>query len=90
MHWLHRLVGGSSPVTGYFGSLVMILDVANQALVEGGPPQDLHGWITFLGLLFTGLGIRMAKDANKSHAPAPQPVAQPVKAVAPEPPQGMP
>lgn len=89
MGWLHNLLGGSSPITGYIGSLVMLLDVANQAIVEGGQPQDLHGWVMFLGMLFTGLGIRMAKDANKSHAQDPQAVAQPVKAEAPEPPYGM-
>jgi hypothetical protein len=71
MEWLHRLLGGSSPITGYLGSMIMALDVINQVIVEQGPPHDLHGWIVFLGAFFTGLSIRLAKDANKSNAPNP-------------------
>lgn len=90
MEWLHQLLGGSSPITGYLGSLIIALSVVDQVLLEQGPPHDLHGWLLFLGAISTGLAVRFAKDANKSHAQDPQPVAQPVKAVAPEPPFGMP
>lgn len=90
MAWLHQLLGGSSPITGYFGTAVMILTVLHQVLTEQGPPQDLDGWVKFLGAFFGGLGIRLAKDANKSHAQEPMPVAQPVRAAEIEPPYQVP
>lgn len=90
MEWLHNLLGGSSPITGYLGSLIMLLDVLNQVLIVQDWPKNAQEWIVFIGAFCTGLSARMAKDANKSHAQDPQPVAQPVKAVAPEPPYGMP
>jgi len=60
---LHNLLGGSSPITGYLGSLVIALDVVNQVFVENGLPHDLSGWVKFMGALFTGLALRFAKDA---------------------------
>lgn len=80
MAWLHTLLGGSSPITGYLGSLIIALSVVDQVLREQGPPHDAHGWLLFLGAISTGLAVRFAKDANKSHAYDPQPVAQPVRA----------
>ncbi len=78
LNFLHNLFGGSSPVTGYLGSAVVILDVANQALTQGGAPHDAIGWVNFLGILFTGLGLRLAKDANRSNAPMPAAQSKPV------------
>lgn len=74
-NFLHNLFGGSSPITGYLGSAIIVLDVANQALVEGGTPQDAAGWIKFAGGLLTGLALRFAKDSNKSNAPVPSATA---------------
>ena len=78
MEWLHKVLGGSSPITGYLGSIVIILDVINQALVEGGIPHDMAGWFKFGSVLVTGLGLRFAKDANKSNAPSPVDVSKTV------------
>ena len=80
MAWLHELLGGSSPITGYLGSFIMGLDVLNQVLVVQDWPKNAQEWIVFIGAFCTGLSARLAKDANKSHAPDPQPVAQPVRA----------
>lgn len=68
---LHAVIGGSSPITGYLGSLIIVLDVAQQAVLQGGVPQDLAGWFAFGSVFLTGLGIRFAKDANKTNAPNP-------------------
>lgn len=84
MAWLHNLLGGSSPITGYLGSLIMALDVLNQVLVEQGAPHDLQGWIKFIGTFCTGLALRLAKDANKTNAVVPVPVAQSAKNAAPQ------
>lgn len=69
---LHKLFGGSSPVTGYLGSIIMILDVAKQVIVDGGMPSGLSGWISFVGAFLTGLALRFAKDADVSHSGNPQ------------------
>lgn len=90
MDWLHRLLGGSSPITGYLGSLIMALDVLNQVLIVQAWPKTAQEWIVFIGAFCTGLSARLAKDANKSHAPEPQAAPQAVKVPAPEPPYGMP
>lgn len=68
---LHNFLGGSSPVTGYLGSVIIILDAVNQAFVQGDLPKDLGGWIAFVGTFLTGLALRFAKDANRSNAPHP-------------------
>lgn len=81
LSWLHQILGGSSPITGYIGSSVIVLDVVNQALVEGGVPHDLAGWLKFFAIFFSGLGIRFAKDQNKTNAPVPTDTA---KTVAPK------
>jgi len=75
---LHNLLGGSSPITGYLGSAIIVLDVTNQAVVEGGVPTDAGDWIKFVGALLTGLALRFAKDANRSNAPHPTEKAAPV------------
>ena len=69
--WLHTLLGGSSPITGYFGSVIIILDVVKQVFADKGLPQDLPGWIAFGATLLTGLALRFAKYANYSNAPTP-------------------
>lgn len=86
MEWLHNLLGGSSPITGYLGSLIMALDVLNQVLVVQAWPKNAQEWIVFIGAFCAGLSARLSKDANKSHAQDPQPVAQPVRTPMPEPP----
>lgn len=90
MEWLHQLLGGSSPITGYLGSFIMLLDVLNQVLVVQDWPKNAQEWIVFIGALCTGLSARLAKDANKSHAQEPMPVAQPVRAADIEPPYQVP
>ena len=78
---LHNFFGGSSPITGYLGTAIMILTIANQSLVEGGVPKDMAGWIGFAGSFITGLALRFAKDANKSNAPVPSPTPTTVPSV---------
>lgn len=62
---------GSSVWTSVMGYVVIVLTVANQVFVEQGLPHDVHGWIMLVGGIITGVGLRLAKDANVSHAPAP-------------------
>ena len=62
---------GSSWMTSAVGYVVIVLTVANQLVTEGGLPQDTHGWIVFIGGIVTGVGLRLAKDANKFNAPEP-------------------
>lgn len=69
--WLHSLLGGSSPITGYLGSILMVMDLVKQLFVDRGLPQDTAGWIGFVGAFITGLALRFAKDGNKSNAPHP-------------------
>lgn len=75
---LHSIFGGSSPITGYLGSAIILMDVANQAFVEGGVPHDLAGWIKFVSIFMGGLAARFAKDANKTNAPVPSDTAKTV------------
>lgn len=90
MAWLHTLLGGSSPITGYLGSFIMVLDVLNQVMIVQDWPKTAQEWIVFVGAFCTGLSARLAKDANKSHAYDPQPVAQRVRATDIEPPYQVP
>lgn len=69
---LHELLGGTSPITGYIGSSIIALDLAQSIFIQGGVPQDAGGWFYFAMALVTGLGVRFSKDANKSHAPVPK------------------
>jgi len=72
LEFLHKILGGSSPVTGYIGSALIILDVLKQVIVEAGMPSSLPGWIGFIGAFLMGLGLRFSKDANVSHSGNPQ------------------
>jgi len=69
---------GSSWMTTLVGYVVIVLTVAQQAVVEDGLPGDTAGWIKFVGGIVTGVGIALAKDFNKTNAQHPQPVAQAV------------
>jgi hypothetical protein len=69
---------GSSWMTSVVGYLVIVLTVAQQVFTEQGMPSDVTGWLKFIGGLVTGVGIALAKDFNKSNAPAPEPVASKV------------
>lgn len=69
---------GTSWMTSVVGYLVIVLTVVNQVFVEQGLPTTVHGWITFVGGVVTGVGIALAKDFNKSNAPKPEPDAKPV------------
>ena len=71
LNMLHNLLGGSSPITGYLGSAIIVMDVVYQAVIAGGIPHDLAGWLQFAGGILTGLALRFAKDVNKSNAPSP-------------------
>ena len=70
---------GSSWMTSAVGYLVIVLTVAQQVFTEQGLPSDAAGWIKFTGGIVTGVGIALAKDFNKTNAPNPEPVAQPVQ-----------
>lgn len=70
---------GASWMTTLVGYVVIVLTVVQQAVVEQGLPSDLAGWVKFAGGIVTGVGIALAKDYNKTNAPTPAPVAQPVK-----------
>lgn len=66
---------GSSWMTSLAGYAVIVLTVAQQVYTEHGLPEDVAGWIKFVGGIVVGVGIALAKDANKSNAPSPEPVA---------------
>lgn len=72
---VHKLLGGSSPVTGYIGSLGILssgLDLLQEGLATNGLPANKLEWM----ILLTSIGLRLAKDANKSNAR--NPTAEPV------------
>lgn len=72
---LHRVLGGSSPITGYIGSIGIVssgLDLLQEALMTQGLPQNKIEWL----ILTLSIGVRLAKDANKSNARMPS--AEPV------------
>lgn len=67
---LHDFFGGSSPITGYIGSLGIVitaLTMFQEALATGGMPKNKEEWIALL----LSLGVRFAKDFNRSNAPKP-------------------
>lgn len=68
LEWMHRVLGGSSPITGYLGSIIMVLDVVQQVLHDTPIPQDALGWLAFAGTFLTGLALRFAKDHNRTNA----------------------
>lgn len=69
---------GASWMTTVVGYTVIVLTVAQQIITEQGLPTDTPGWVKFGGGIVTGVGIALAKDFNKSNAPNPEPVAEPV------------
>jgi hypothetical protein len=58
----------SSPITGAFGAIIIVLTWLNQAFVEQGIPKSGKEWITFLLGNATGLAALFAKDFNKSNS----------------------
>lgn len=62
---------GSSIWTSIAGYAVIVLTVAQQVVGEQGMPHDTAGWLKLAGGIIAGLGLRFAKDANVSNAPAP-------------------
>ena len=70
---------GPSKMTSIFGYGMMIVAVLNQAMNEHGMPQTPQEWITFLGYMLAGLGLRFAKDGNVSNSQQPG-AAKPVDA----------
>lgn len=68
---------GSSWMTSAVGYLVIVLTVAHQVYTEGGLPSGVDGWVVFGGKIMTGVGIALAKDFNKTNAPAPEAQAKP-------------
>ncbi len=78
LSWLHKLLGGASPVTGYIGSLGIItsgLTLIQDAIATEGLPNNKLEWV----ILLLSIGVRMAKDANRSNAPTPVQEAVKVK-----------
>jgi hypothetical protein len=58
----------SSPITGIFGTIILVLTWLNQAFVDQGIPATGKAWITFLLGNATGLAALFAKDYNKSNS----------------------
>lgn len=80
LQWLHKMLGGSSPQTGYVGSLtiiVSVMELLQQSLATDGVPKSMTGWI----VLIMGIGLRLAKDANKTNSQHPLADAATVPAV---------
>jgi|CXWL01.1.fsa_nt_gi hypothetical protein len=78
--FLHNLFGGSSPITGYLGSLGILssgADLLREALATNGLPANRVEWL----ILLLSIGVRMAKDANRSNAVNPVAVAHTVQAL---------
>lgn len=74
LQWLHKMLGGSSPQTGYLGSagiIVSLIDIISGhvqvVLAENGTPSTKLEWL----ILVMSIGLRLAKDANKSNSPTP-------------------
>ena len=62
---------GASWIPTVLGSIVIVLDWANQIFVEQGLPQTGKDWITFLMMNAAGLIGLFAKQFNVSNAPHP-------------------
>jgi len=66
----HALFGGTSPVTGYLGSIVFLGDAAkmiNEAIASGEVPTDLTSWL----ILLVGIAMRLSKQHNVTNASVP-------------------
>lgn len=75
---IKRLLFGTSPITGAIGSLVIVGDLATmvqESMTTGEVPTSWQQWLTLL----MGVGLRFAKDSNRSHAKITQPEPQPVE-----------
>lgn len=70
---------GASWITSGLGYVVIGLAWLNQVFVEQGIPKSGKEWIAFAMSNIGGLIGVYAKDYNKSNAPKPESVAQPVK-----------
>lgn len=89
LQWLHKMLGGSSPQTGYIGSVGIItslIDIVSghvtTAMAEtGGTPTTKLQWL-ILGLC---IAVRLAKDANKTNSQHPTAVAVTVPAISASP-----
>jgi len=65
---------GGSWKTAIMGYALIVLDVIQfigQAVEKQGVPNTLQGWIVTLAGLAGGIGLVIAKDFDKSNAPAP-------------------
>lgn len=90
LQWLHKMLGGSSPITGYIGSggtIFALFDLLSghvqTALVETGgvAPSNRLEWI----ILALAVAIRFAKDANRTNSQHPTAEAVPVPKVSASP-----
>lgn len=76
LKWLHQMLGGSSPQTGYIGSATIffsVMDLMRETIATEGMPQTKFGWLA-LGL---GVAARLAKDANQTNSQHPAAVSMP-------------
>lgn len=74
LQWLHKMLGGSSPQTGYAGSITIILSLWDMisghiqvVMAENGTPTSKLQWL----ILVLGVAVRLAKDANKTNSQHP-------------------
>lgn len=88
LQFLHKMLGGSSPQTGYIGSFTIITTLVDMfsghvqaVLAETGTPTNKLEWF----ILLAGIGLRVAKDANKSNSAHPAAVSVTVPAVSAHP-----
>lgn len=88
LQWLHKMLGGSSPQTGYIGSLGIVTSLVDlfsghvtAVLAETGTPSTKLQW----GILVMSIGLRLAKDANRTNSQHPAAEAVPVPAVSASP-----
>jgi hypothetical protein len=64
------MLGGSSPKTGYAGSITIalaILELTQSAIATEGMPSSKFGWMA----LVLGVAARLAKDADKTNSQHP-------------------
>ena len=59
---------GASWKTSVVGYLVILFTVFEQVYQETGPPSGIAGWSGFIGKLVIGVGLVLAKDADKTNA----------------------
>ena len=84
LKWLHDMLGGTSPKTGYMGSMTVVLSIfglIEDAVAEQGMPTSKFGWAA----LVLGLAARFAKDADKTNSQHPSAIAVTVPTVSASP-----